>query len=248
MDSQQAESGVVHKLVSFWQTSKLTRTQIGLAALALLTLLYAVLWIILERPATVAQAQATPPVGTPIAADSAETSLAAEDGILSATFLGEFDRLSGASPAAEPADNLETAVPPGPTLNTLFFSLLFVAGIAYVGIWGYKQLLVRQRGLPAMMTGKQLFVQETQSLSPNQRLHLVRLGNETLLLGATDHAITCLARYGTEYTDNSFDAHLAAATHQKPATTASVPQPMSLQESLDSLRKVQHRPHGGENA
>jgi flagellar biogenesis protein FliO len=248
MESPQVESGVVHKLASFWQTSKLTRAQIGLAALALLTLLYAVLWIVVERPATVAQAQGTPPVSVPIAAEKTEPSSAADDGALSATFLGEYDRLSDASVVAEPAGNQESVTAPGTTLNTLFFSLLFVAGIAYAGIWGYKQLLMRQQGLPAMMSGKQLSVQETQLLGPNQRLHLVRLGNETLLLGATEHTITCLARYGTEYTDNSFDAHLAAATHQKPVTTPSVPQPTSLQESLDSLRKVQHRPHGGENA
>ncbi|MBI1293830.1 hypothetical protein GC175_02580 [bacterium] len=248
MESPQVESGVVHKLVSFWQTSKLTRAQIGLVALALLTLLYAVLWIVVERPAAVAQAQGTPPVGTPIAVEQAETSPAAEEGALSATFLGEYDRLSGASAEAESVGNQESGAPLGPTLNTLFFSLLFVGGIAYAGIWGYKQVLVRQQGLPAMVSGKQLSVQETQLLGPNQRLHLVRLGSETFLLGATEHTITCLARYGTEYTDNSFNAHLAAATQQKPVTTATVPQPTSLQESLDSLRKVQHRPHGGENA
>lgn len=248
MESPQVESAVVHKLASFWQTSKLTRAQVGLVALALLTLLYAVLWLVVERPAAVAQAQETPPVATPIAAEQTEPSSAAADGALSATFLGEYDRLSGASTATEPADNQESVAPSGPTLNTLFFSLLFVGGIAYAGIWGYKQVLVRRQGLPAMVSGKQLSVQETQLLGPNQRLHLVRLGNETLLLGATEHTITCLARYGTEYIDDSFQAHLAAATQQKPVATASVPQPTSLQESLDSLRKVQHRPHGGENA
>jgi hypothetical protein len=72
----------------------------------------------------------------------------------------------------------------------------------------------------------------------------VRLGQEILLIGATDHSITCLARYDAEQMAESFDDHLQVAL--RPQTNGS--QPVPLEESLDALRKVQHRVRGGDDA
>lgn len=242
MDSQTVESTAVRTLSTLFKRGKLTRTQTGLVALATLALLYAVLWTVVDQPTPVASAQEVPQVATPSATSPTD------DSSLSSTFLSEYDRLAGASSTSATNADAETASAPASTLNTIFFSLLFVAGMAYVGVWGYKQYVIRQKGLPTALGGKRLSVQETQALGPNQRLHLVRLGDEVLLIGATEHTITCLARYGTEQADETFADHLATATKQTPVPTPSVPQPLSLQESLDSLRKVQHRQGGGDHA
>ena len=248
MESPKVESAAVRTLSGLFQAAKLTRIQMGLAALALLALLYTALWIVLDRPSVVSAQEATPAVVTPVAEDAVDPSPVADDA-LSANFLGEYDRLAARTEPAETAADEQRVATPGSSLNTIFFSLLLVAGMAYAGIWGYKQVWLRKQGLPAALGGKRLSVQETLALGPNQRLHLVRLGDEVLLLGATEHTITCVARYGSEYVDETFADHLTAATTPKPASQAkSIPQPLSLQESLDSLRKVQHRPGGGDHA
>ncbi|MEZ4639882.1 MAG: hypothetical protein R2856_33805 [Caldilineaceae bacterium] len=120
MESPQVDSVVVRKLTAAFQAKKLTRIQIGIVALALLTLLYTVLWIALDRPAATVSAQdalpnaTTAEVPTEAAAEtSSEGAPAAGNGALSATFLGEYDRLSGASTSADAAESPVGVAAPG---------------------------------------------------------------------------------------------------------------------------------------
>ncbi len=259
MDSPQVKSAAVRTLSTFLRSHGLTRMQMGLVALAIVALLYAALWTAIGRTGMGMSPQDAQPVATESTtilfdgetsseeAPSEET--ASDDGTLSPTFLGEYDRLAGASSATEGNTGAQTsATNPTSSTSSMLFSLVVVAGLAYAGVWGYRQILMRRQGLPLTMDGKRLSIQETQSLGPNQKLHLVRLGDEVLLLGATEHTISCLARYGSEPIANSFDEHLAIATRPVSTESAATPEPIPLQESLDALRKIQHRQRGGDNA
>jgi flagellar protein FliO/FliZ len=103
--------------------------------------------------------------------------------------------------AIDPKDvSTITSGPQGPTpahlstsglgdLGRLFFGLVIV--IAVIGI-AYAILRKASRARLPGRRGTALEVLETTPLGPNRNLHLVRVGERVLVVGATDHGITAL--------------------------------------------------------
>jgi len=103
--------------------------------------------------------------------------------------------------AIDPKDigNLQSG-PQGPTpahlstsglgdLGRLSFGLIIV--IAVIGV-AYAILRKASRARLPGRRGTALEVLETTPLGPNRNLHLVRVGERVLVIGATDHGITAL--------------------------------------------------------
>lgn len=68
--------------------------------------------------------------------------------------------------------------------------LLIIVGLVYLALYGLRWL---QRGrYKNISDGATINVLETTGLSPGRSLHLVVVGEKTLLLGATDHQISVL--------------------------------------------------------
>jgi flagellar biogenesis protein FliO len=199
--------------------------------------------VIAASPSALAAQQATP---TFLINDS-ETVTDSLDA-LSPEFLEEYDRLSGARNSTEPAArNTTLNVDAGSPIGTILVSLLIMVGLVYAGVWGLRHYFRRKSGEMLSPEGKLVFLQETQTLGPNQKLHLLRLGGELLLLGATEHNITCLARYDADQFTKTFDEHLQAA-HRTHTTQSAATTPVPLQASLNELRKVQRWQRGDDNA
>lgn len=70
----------------------------------------------------------------------------------------------------------------------VLLKLGFVIGLIYVSLY----LLRRWQGQMTGRSTRQLRVIESLSLAPRQTLHLVRVGSQTLLIGATDQTLTQL--------------------------------------------------------
>ncbi len=82
----------------------------------------------------------------------------------------------------------------GDTIVRMGIGLLVVVGLV-LGVW-YLMKRARRSSMPGMgSSGKGLVdVVATTPLGPTRFLHLVRVGGELILLGATDHTITAVAR------------------------------------------------------
>ncbi len=239
MNRSPLQRSLTEGLALFFKRGNLSPRQIGMVALGIIGLLYTVLITNVDQTASAA------PHPAPIQQSGAPTPAATEDS-LGNEFLNEYQRLSNAPADANAAEPESAATASGSLGGSLIMAVLLVGGLAYAGIWGYKQITLRQKGT-VKMGGTLLSVQETQPIGTNQNLHLVRLGEEMLLIGATDQTITLLARYGAEQFEGSFDDHLQAA--QRPTSAkAAAPQPVPLEESLQELRKVQRWQRGGDDA
>jgi flagellar protein FliO/FliZ len=86
----------------------------------------------------------------------------------------------------------------GGTLLRLGLGLLVVVGLI-VGV--YLLLKRMQRGRMPGFSGAAddlVDVVSTTPLGPNRFLHLIRVGEELILVGATDHSVTPVARIGGE--------------------------------------------------
>ncbi|HWH14863.1 MAG TPA: flagellar biosynthetic protein FliO, partial [Miltoncostaeaceae bacterium] len=108
-------------------------------------------------------------------------------------------RGEGATPLAPPAGGGgEVAGGMGSTMLRLGIGLLVVVGLILAVWWGMKRM---QRGrMPAAggPAGTLVDVVSTTPLGPTRFLHLIRVGDELILVGATDHAVTPVARIGGE--------------------------------------------------
>lgn len=92
----------------------------------------------------------------------------------------------------------------------LLVNLGIVLGLAYLSLWAYRRLTggagaVRQRLLQVL---------ESQRLSPRQSVHLIRVGDRVLLVGATDGGLSALA-------DVSADVPTPAPSGAQATVTAS---------------------------
>ncbi len=88
----------------------------------------------------------------------------------------------------------------GDTLMRLGLGLVVVVGLIAL-VWYVLKRVQRSR-YPALDSGGKsgalIDVVSTTSLGPNRALHIVRVGEEILLVGSTDHAVTALTRLGTD--------------------------------------------------
>ena len=86
----------------------------------------------------------------------------------------------------------------GGTLLRLAIGLIVVVGLI-AAVWFVMKRVQRSRYPALEEKGPALIdVVTTTALGPNRALHLVRVGEELVLVGSTDHSVTGLARLGVE--------------------------------------------------
>jgi len=105
-----------------------------------------------------------------------------------------------------------------------------VGGIGYILNLGVYWLLKSHARAKSGRADERIGVIATTPLAPNRSLHLVRAGDELILVGATDHSITPLRVYTSEeaiLVEGAADAPL-----QLPAAT-----PSGRESFLEVLRK-----------
>lgn len=126
----------------------------------------------------------------------------------------------------------------GGTLLRLGLGLVVVVGLI-AGVWFVMKRIQRSRypALDERGGSSVIDVVATTSLGPNRTLHLVRIGEEIVLVGATDHSVNAVARIGADDAAGvtevapagpGFSRHAAAASatmddRERAVATASVP-------------------------
>lgn len=93
-------------------------------------------------------------------------------------------------------DNEQTATRPsadfangGELFIKMMLSVLLVIGLGAAAIYVSKKLLPKITNLP----GKEIRILETAYLGPRKAVHLVKIGNQRLLIGSTNESISMLA-------------------------------------------------------
>lgn len=101
-----------------------------------------------------------------------------------------------AAPLPAQGELAASQAPGSQAISTLALSLgvLFKLGIVVLLIYVSLHVLKRWGFGAAPGPQKRLAVLETARLSPRQSLHLVRVGEQTLLIGATDQAIALISQ------------------------------------------------------
>lgn len=74
-------------------------------------------------------------------------------------------------------------------LSKIMFSVLLVVALGAAAIYVSRKVVPRITNLP----GKQIHVLETTHLGPRKAVHLVKVGDQQLLIGSTNERITTLA-------------------------------------------------------
>ena len=82
----------------------------------------------------------------------------------------------------------------GGTIVRMFAGLAVVLAVIYGVYW----LLRTQRRSKGMQTDERIGVLATTTLAPNRTIHLVRVGDELLLVGAAENSISPLKTYTSE--------------------------------------------------
>lgn len=94
---------------------------------------------------------------------------------------------NGATDGAANAPGITPPAELGFSALDVLLKLGFVIGLIYVSLY-----LLRRWSQMSGKASRQLHVLESLALSPRQTLHLVRVGSQTLLIGATDQALASL--------------------------------------------------------
>ena len=103
--------------------------------------------------------------------------------ILLAVILNPGRESAGAQAAVDPLQS------PTSLAVDVFLKFSVVLGLIYIAYY----LLRRWQGNRFAAGNRQLTIKETLHLSPRRSIHLVQAGNRTLLIGATDQAVSFLA-------------------------------------------------------
>jgi flagellar biogenesis protein FliO len=123
----------------------------------------------------------------------------------------------------------------------LIFKLAVVLGLVYLVLHGLKWLQRnKSKQLPRSLgNGATINILETTGLAPGRFLHLVVVGEKTLLLGATDHQISVLAELQdtavplTEEDNLAFDEALSRHTQTpEPVSPPPTPPPVSYPKTI----------------
>lgn len=112
----------------------------------------------------------------------------------------------------------------GGTLLRLGIGLVVVIGLI-AAVW-YVMKRVQRARYPALdeRGGSSLIdVVATTSLGPARALHLVRVGDEIVLVGATDHSVNVVARIGAEDASGLIDVAPTGPGFGRPASAARAP-------------------------
>ncbi|MCI0521603.1 MAG: flagellar biosynthetic protein FliO [Chloroflexi bacterium] len=123
----------------------------------------------------------------------------------------------GASaPSAQPDDSASTFM--------LSLSVLLKLGVVIGLIYASLYLLRRMQPGSASPRPRQLTLVETMHLSPRQKLHMVRVGGQTYLIGATDQALSLLSAV------EGLPEDAPAAPQEQPA----LPRPLTFADILSA--------------
>jgi len=143
----------------------------------------------------------------------------------------------GASPAASsvPLPGGQAPQPDFFGMLSLVASVTFKLAFVIALIYGGMYLLRRWPGGWFTASQKRVSLLETTRLSPRQALHLVQVGNRTLLVGATDQAVTLLAEVAPLVEGE------AAPAQAKPVSQAFS---YALDQALDQPDVAALAPHG----
>lgn len=150
-------------------------------------------------------------------------------------FLGEYD--SEAIPFL--AENSSDQKPFWMSAGEWALKLFLVIGLIYLALAGLRWL---QKGRIQVAAGSTTIrILETTGLAPGRSLHLVVVGEKTLLIGATDHQLSLLAELTDVIVplseeDSSFDETLA-----KNKIDDSLSRPLDWQIAFDHLRATVQR-------
>lgn len=122
-------------------------------------------------------------------------------------------------PALYPEDGL-VAPPDWETSGTLILKVLFVLGLVYLALSGLQWFRQKKFGLTG--DGSTITVLETVNLAPGRGLHLITVGEKTLLIGSTEQHLTMLTELADltpplPEGDSQFEQNLAEAQTKPPA-------------------------------
>lgn len=117
--------------------------------------------------------------------------------------------------------------------------LLVVIGLIYLALTGLRWL---QKSRQQLTTGgATIRVLETTGLAPGRNLHLVIVGEKTLLIGATDHHLSVLAELADVVTPLSEEVSEFEKTLSNVTTTTTSTPVQEWQVAFDNLRSsIQH--------
>lgn len=153
-------------------------------------------------------------------------------------------------PAATPTDTtpLSSAVTNGTTeavksssgssgaFIRMVVGLFIVLAVIYGVYWLLKTYGKSKRNGGAGESGAGLDVVATAALGPGRNLHLVRVGDEFVLVGAAEQSVTPLRTYSVEET-RRLDKHLASASSIRALSTSTTDGAPPLVRLMDELRK-----------
>ncbi len=77
--------------------------------------------------------------------------------------------------------------------SALFFNVFLKLGLVLLLIYSGAIYLRRRQNHQHPLHRKQIHILETAHLSPHRAIHLVKVGGQTYLIGATDHNIQLLS-------------------------------------------------------
>ena len=100
-------------------------------------------------------------------------------------------------------------------MTGVFLKLILVLGLIYGAAILYKRTMTGSINNPQ----KQMRIQETLNLTPKRSLHIVKVGEQTLLIGATDQGINLLSELSVESDNDHFQAVLEQAVAENQAGT-----------------------------
>lgn len=117
--------------------------------------------------------------------------------------------------------------------------LLLVIGLIYLALIGLRWL---QKSRQQLATGgATIRVLETTGLAPGRSLHLVTVGEKTLLIGATDHHLSVLAELANVITPLPEEESVFAETLSKAAGQMDSIPTQEWQTAFDNLRNSVQR-------
>lgn len=146
------------------------------------------------------------------------------------SFLPKYDPKATSFLTSSPEDERPLWISGGEFL----LKLLLVIGLIYLALAGLRWL---QKGRQQLATGgAAIRVLETTGLAPGRSLHLVVVGEKTLLIGATDHHLSVLAELADVVTPVSEETSEFEETLTQVTNRTDVASSREWQAAFDNLR------------
>lgn len=122
------------------------------------------------------------------------------------------------------------------TTSALFLNVFLKLGLVLLLIYSGAIYLRRRQNGGTLLRRKKIQVLETTHLSPHRSLHLVKVGDHTYLIGATDHNIQLLSHF------ENAEILLAEKTEAEEVVPSSMPFPDFATFFRQNLNKIKAKP------